>query len=85
MSDTSMALKRLDEDEKVTLRLTQGESKKTSETTIVSEPGLYSLIGGSRKPEAKLFMRWATYEIFPIFPILHILTSRRKRKKNPAM
>ena len=29
--------------------------------TIVSEPGLYALVLGSRKPEAKAFKRWITH------------------------
>lgn len=32
---------------------------------IVSEPGLYSLILKSRKPEAKRFKRWVTHEVLP--------------------
>ena len=32
---------------------------------IVSEPGLYSLIVRSRKPEAKAFKRWITHEVIP--------------------
>lgn len=33
--------------------------------TIVSEPGLFSLILRSRKPEAKAFKRWVTHEVLP--------------------
>lgn len=33
--------------------------------TIVNEPGLYSLVLGSRKPEAKAFKRWITHEVIP--------------------
>jgi len=54
------ATRRLDEDEKITLRLTQGESNRTSDTTIINEPGLYALVLGSRKPEAKPFKRQKT-------------------------
>lgn len=46
------ATRRLDEDEKNTLRLTQGTSGNPN-VTVVNEYGLYSLILGSRKPEAK--------------------------------
>ena len=35
------------------------------EVAIVNEPGLYSLVLGSRKPEAKVFKRWVTSEILP--------------------
>jgi prophage antirepressor-like protein len=33
--------------------------------TIINEPGLYSLILRSRKPEAKAFKRWVTHEVLP--------------------
>lgn len=33
--------------------------------TTVNEPGLYALILGSRKPEAKAFKRWITHEVIP--------------------
>lgn len=32
---------------------------------IVNEPGLYTLVLGSRKPEAKAFKRWITHEVIP--------------------
>ena len=35
------------------------------EMLIISEPGLYSLILRSRKPEAKAFKRWVTHEVIP--------------------
>lgn len=53
------ALKRLDEDEKASLKLGHFE------VNIVNEPGLYSLILGSKKPEAKQFKRWITHEVLP--------------------
>ena len=59
------ATRRLDDDEKITLRLTQSESNRTSDTTIINEPGLYSLVLGSRKPEARAFKRWITHEVVP--------------------
>jgi prophage antirepressor-like protein len=33
--------------------------------TTINEPGLYSLILRSRKPEAKAFKRWVTHEVLP--------------------
>lgn len=33
--------------------------------TIINEPGLYSAILKSRKPEAKEFKRWITHEVIP--------------------
>ena len=35
------------------------------EMTVISEPGLYSLILRSRKPEAEAFKRWVTHEVLP--------------------
>ena len=32
---------------------------------IITEPGLYSLVLRSRKPEAKAFKRWVTHDILP--------------------
>ena len=32
---------------------------------IVSEPGLYTLVLKSRKPEAKAFRRWVTHDVLP--------------------
>lgn len=55
------ALKRLDEDEK-DLISTEGFRGLVN---IVNEPGLYTLILGSRKPEAKQFKRWVTHEVIP--------------------
>lgn len=57
------AARRLDEDEKgVVLIDTLGGCQQMS---IVNEPGLYSLILGSRKLEAKAFKRWVTHEVIP--------------------
>lgn len=58
------ATRRLDDDEKNTLRLTQTIAGNPN-VTIVSESGLYSLVLGSRKPEAKEFKRWVTHEVIP--------------------
>jgi anti-repressor protein len=35
------------------------------DVTVVNEPGLYSLILRSRKPEAKAFKRWVTHDVLP--------------------
>lgn len=54
------ALKRLDDDERARFNLGhQGEAN------IINESGLYSLILGSRKPEAKKFKKWVTSEVLP--------------------
>ena len=57
------AVARLDDDEKgVRLTDTLGGKQKL---TVVNEAGLYSLVLGSRKPEAKAFKRWITHEVLP--------------------
>lgn len=63
LGTTSKALERLDEDEKgVNSILTLGGNQNIS---VVSESGLYSLVLGSRKKEAKAFKRWVTHEVIP--------------------
>ena len=57
------ALERLDEDEKGARSIhTPGGQQ---EMTVVNESGLFSLVLGSRKPEAKRFKRWITSEVLP--------------------
>ena len=57
------ALRVLDQDEKGVRDMhTLGGDQKLS---IISEPGLYKLIGRSRKPEAKRFDRWVRHEVLP--------------------
>jgi len=57
------ALERLDDDEKgVNSIHTPGG---VQEMTTVNEPGLYALVLGSRKAEAKRFKRWVTHEVLP--------------------
>jgi len=58
---SSLAL--LDADEKDVHSMDTPGGKQ--EMTIISEPGLYSLILRSRKPEAKAFKRWVTHEVIP--------------------
>ncbi len=57
------ALERLDDDEKgVSSIHTPGGAQ---DMTVVNESGLYNLVLGSRKPEAKRFKRWITHEVLP--------------------
>lgn len=60
LSNPTIAASRLDEDERAKFNL-----GRQGETTIVSEAGLYTLVLGSRKPEAKTFKRWITHEVIP--------------------
>lgn len=63
LGNSRMALERLEVDEKgVSLIDTPGGIQQMQ---IVNEPGLYTLILGSRKKEAKDFKRWVTHEVLP--------------------
>lgn len=57
------ALERLDADEKGVSSIHTLGGKQ--EMTVINEPGLYSLVLGSRKAEAKRFKRWVTHEVLP--------------------
>lgn len=60
------ATHRLDADEKmITLVSIEGNRRGNPNMTVVNEPGLYTLILSSRKPEAKAFKRWITHDIIP--------------------
>lgn len=60
LSNVSVALQRLDDDERSKFNL-----GRQGETNIITEAGLYSLIMASKKPEAKRFKRWVTHEVLP--------------------
>lgn len=57
------AISRLDEDEH-TLVSIEGASNGRP-VNAVNEAGLYGLVLGSRKPEAKAFKRWIKHEVLP--------------------
>ena len=59
IGNPSQAMTRLDDDERTLI------SNEGRDLNVVSEAGLYSLILGSRKPEAKAFKRWVTHEVLP--------------------
>ena len=66
LSDTGKAVGRLDEDESTRIEIDHPQSQgKKLEVIAVNEYGLYSLILGSRKPEAKAFKRWITHDVIP--------------------
>ena len=60
LRNPTIAVSRLDEDERAKFNL-----GRQGDATIVNEPGLYALVMGSRKPEAKAFKRWITHEVIP--------------------
>jgi prophage antirepressor-like protein len=61
--DTEVALRKLDNDEKLTRKTySSGQNRNM---LFVNESGLYSLILKSRKPQAKQFKKWITAEVLP--------------------
>ncbi|MFP3418097.1 BRO family protein [Bacillus sp. SIMBA_154] len=64
IGNPSQALNRLDNDEKTTIILNDSGGRPYKQS-IVNEIGLYTLILGSRKPEAKQFKRWITHDVLP--------------------
>ncbi|MGM0968721.1 MAG: BRO-N domain-containing protein [Bacillota bacterium] len=64
MTDGRKSVNLLDNDERNTVPVIDvlGRSQKT---LIINEPGLYTLILKSRKPEAKQFKRWVTHDVLP--------------------
>lgn len=61
--DAANMTRRLEEDEKGTRSVsTHGGEQQMA---VITEPGLYSAILGSRIPEAREFKRWVTHEVLP--------------------
>lgn len=60
IKNTTDALKRLDDDERSKFNL-----GRQGEANIISEIGLYSFIGASRKKGAKKFKHWVSHEALP--------------------
>ena len=67
LTNPTEAIKELDEDEKSSLRITEGTANKggNPNMNVVSESGLYALVFKSRKPEAKKFRKWVTGTVLP--------------------
>lgn len=60
INNVAIASNRLDYDERCKFNL-----GRQGNATVVNEAGLYNLVIGSRKPEAKEFKRWITHEVIP--------------------
>lgn len=74
---------RLDDDEKgVRLIDTLGGKQKL---IVVNEPGLYSILLRSDKPEAKPFKRWVTHEVLPSIRMTGQYNSDYVVEKVPTM
>ncbi len=64
LGNPSQAISYLDEDERC---LISNEAWRINGAmAAVNEPGLYSLVLKSRRPEAKTFRRWITHEVIPV-------------------
>lgn len=63
LGNPTRALDRLDDDERTLISIKGASNGKP--VNGVNEPGLYSLVLGSRKPEAKAFKRWITHDVIP--------------------
>lgn len=61
LGNSRQTLSYLDDDEKGVI--TSDTLGGKQEMSTINEPGLYSLILRSRKPEAKAFKRWITHEV----------------------
>lgn len=61
------ALRPLDDDEKITLRNSEGNPRAgiPHQYTLISESGLYALVFRSRKPQARAFSKWVRAEVLP--------------------
>lgn len=61
--DAANMTRRLEEDEKGARPVSTPGGEQ--QMTVITEPGLYSAILGSRVPEARAFKRWVTHEVLP--------------------
>lgn len=61
LSNPTVSVDRLDDDEKAKFNL----GLPGGDTWCINEYGLYALVLGSRKPEAKAFKRWLIHEVLP--------------------
>lgn len=64
ISNVSQAMKRLDPDE-YGLCSNEDTLGRVQDVNIVSESGMYGLVLGSRKQQARRFRRWVTGEVLP--------------------
>jgi prophage antirepressor-like protein len=66
IGNARQAVSYLDDDEVQQVPVTTNDgSSRSLPTNVINQPGLYSLILRSRKPQAKAFKRWITHEVLP--------------------
>ena len=64
IGNSRQALAGLDNDEKGCVIINDAIGRPRN-TSIINEPGFYSLVGKSRKPQAKVFKRWVNHDVLP--------------------
>lgn len=67
LDNVTEALRPLDEDEKITIRNSEGNPRAgiPHQYALISESGLYALVFRSRKPQARSFSKWVRAEVLP--------------------
>ena len=80
-ADSHQAIINLDEDERKLDRMSDGSGQKRK-LWIVNEPGMWSLILSSSKPEAKVFKRWITHDVLPTLRKAGIYSTDALNRKN---
>jgi prophage antirepressor-like protein len=61
LANTTEAIRSLDDDEKSTLRISEGGPERN----IINESGLYRLLARSNKERARKFQRWLFHDVLP--------------------
>ena len=72
-------LKHVDEEDKTTVAIRDTGSNYMSQTVVINESGLYSLILSSKLEQAKAFKRWVTSEVLPLIRQTGTYTIHRKQ------
>lgn len=83
IADSKSVPRRLDSDEVDQIPLTDSIGRSQL-SYIVNEPGLYSVILRSDKPEAKDFKRWVTHEVLPSIRRTGSYTMQTAQPMTPA-
>jgi prophage antirepressor-like protein len=72
-TDPSMMIKHVDDEDKQVINpqkidpveMRETFNSNTFKVSIINESGIYAVIFGSTKPEAKIFKKWVTSEVLP--------------------
>lgn len=65
IKNNRQAVSKLENDERFTVTINDGESRTGHKLTFVTFSGLLSLILTSRKKEARAYKRWVTHDVLP--------------------